>query len=114
MGRTDELPDAAHSADAFQALDQAATRDWVWHAVKRLSPSLQTVTLLRYFTGVRSYQHIASAGNAGEFAGVLRESWHPDAVVTWSDGRQVRGPRGGDVPASGQAAPGRGVPVATA
>ncbi|MBO0806163.1 MAG: sigma-70 family RNA polymerase sigma factor [Nocardiopsaceae bacterium] len=59
--RIDELPDASPGADAFQAFDQGATRDWVWHAVRRLSPPLQAVTLLRYFTGVRSYEHIASA-----------------------------------------------------
>jgi RNA polymerase sigma-70 factor (ECF subfamily) len=142
--RIDDLPSADRMTDADQALDQLATRDWVWHAIQRLSPPLQVVTLLRYFTDVRSYEHIASAcgipvgtvrsrlsqargilarelmatrhsfpddasgftrvcrqeaegvvaaGNSGEFAGVLRGSWHPDAVVTWSDGRQVHGIR---------------------
>lgn len=142
--RIDDLLPAAPVADADQALDRLATRDWVWNAIQRLSPPLQAVTLLRYFTDVRSYEHIASAcgipvgtvrsrlsqargilarelmatrhvfpddasgftrvcrqeaehvvaaGNTGEFAGVLRDSWHADAVATWSDGREVHGVR---------------------
>jgi RNA polymerase sigma-70 factor (ECF subfamily) len=59
--RLDDLPSADWIADADRTLDRVATRDWVWHAIRRLSPPLQTVVLLRYFTGVRSYQHIASA-----------------------------------------------------
>jgi len=142
--RIDDLLPVGRDAGAEQLIDQTATRDWVWHAIRRLSPPLQEVTLLRYFTGVRSYDHIASAcgvpvgtvrsrlsqargilardllatrdtfpddasgfsraarlqaehavaaGNSGEFAGFLRESWHPDATASWSDGRQVRGVR---------------------
>jgi RNA polymerase sigma-70 factor (ECF subfamily) len=137
-----DLPGAVRAAGAEQAAEQAATRDWVWHAIGALSPPLQAVTLLRYFTGVRSYAHIAAAcgvpvgtvrsrlsqarailarellasrdsfpddasgasraarqeaehavaaGNSGEFASVLRDSWHPGATASWTDGRQVRG-----------------------
>lgn len=142
VGGADDLP--IRVTDPDQALDRLATRDWVWTAIRRLSPPLQTVTLLRYFTGVRSYAHIASAcgipvgtvrsrlsqargilarellatrhalpddasgftrdcrqeaehaiaaGNTGEFAAVLQDRWHDDAVATWSDGRQVHGVR---------------------
>jgi RNA polymerase sigma-70 factor (ECF subfamily) len=38
-------------------------------------------------------EHVIAAGNAGEFADALRDRWHPDAVVTWNDGRQVHGVR---------------------
>ncbi|WP_198044225.1 RNA polymerase sigma factor [Actinoalloteichus sp. GBA129-24] len=139
----DEPPSV--STDPHQALDRAAARDWVWHAIQRLSPPLQEVTFLRYFTAARSYQDVALAcgvpmgtvrsrlnqartvllrelsatehtfpddasafararrheaeytiasGNAGEFASVLRDRWHPDATASWTDGRQVHGIRG--------------------
>jgi RNA polymerase sigma-70 factor (ECF subfamily) len=34
-------------------------RDWVWHAIEELSPNLRLVTMLRYFTEVTAYEHIA-------------------------------------------------------
>ncbi|MEO3821465.1 sigma-70 family RNA polymerase sigma factor [Plantactinospora sp. B24E8] len=40
-------------------LEATALRDWVWHAVGELSEPLRLVTLLRYFTGVTSYEQIA-------------------------------------------------------
>lgn len=59
--RIEELLPEDQLADPDRVLDRLATRDWVWHAVRRLSPPLQAVALLRYFTGVRSYAHIAAA-----------------------------------------------------
>lgn len=49
----------AAAADPAQLLDDRATRDWVWQALERLSPTLRIVVLLRYFTGFNSYDTIA-------------------------------------------------------
>jgi RNA polymerase sigma-70 factor (ECF subfamily) len=46
--------------DPAQALDRHALRDWVWSALEDLSPGLRLVTMLRYFTGVTSYEDIAA------------------------------------------------------
>ncbi|MEU8656232.1 RNA polymerase sigma factor [Actinoplanes philippinensis] len=40
-------------------LDRYADRDWVRHAMARLSPALRPVTMLRYFTERNSYERIA-------------------------------------------------------
>ncbi|WP_306204622.1 RNA polymerase sigma factor [Actinoplanes sp. RD1] len=42
-----------------EVLDQSYARDWVRHAVGRLSLPLREVTLLRYFTDYTSYRQIA-------------------------------------------------------
>ncbi|SNS89935.1 RNA polymerase sigma-70 factor, ECF subfamily [Asanoa hainanensis] len=47
--------------DPAELLEQHAARDWVWHALDGLSPSLRLVVMLRHFTGVTSYQDIADA-----------------------------------------------------
>jgi RNA polymerase sigma-70 factor (ECF subfamily) len=47
--------------DPAQLLEQHATRDWVWHALERLSPPLRLVVMLRHFSGVTAYQDIADA-----------------------------------------------------
>ena len=54
MDRADSLPDPA------EVLDRHALRDWVWSALEDLSPGLRLVTMLRYFTGVTSYEDIAA------------------------------------------------------
>ncbi|SNY26078.1 RNA polymerase sigma factor [Paractinoplanes atraurantiacus] len=41
------------------ALDRDAERDWVRHAVRRLSPAVREVAVLRYFTERNSYEQIA-------------------------------------------------------
>ncbi|MEV6605336.1 sigma-70 family RNA polymerase sigma factor [Kutzneria sp. NPDC051319] len=41
-------------------LDSLASRDWIWHAVNELTPSLRQTVLLRYFTDVNSYEQIAA------------------------------------------------------
>jgi RNA polymerase sigma-70 factor, ECF subfamily len=46
--------------DPAHLLDRQALGNWMWHAVDSLSPSLQLVTMLRYFTAVTSYQQIAN------------------------------------------------------
>lgn len=43
-----------------RVLDSHASRDWIWHAVNELSPSLRQAVLLRYFTDVNSYEQIAT------------------------------------------------------
>ncbi|MBB5889163.1 RNA polymerase sigma factor [Kutzneria kofuensis] len=42
-----------------RVLDSHASRDWIWHAVNELSPTLRQAVLLRYFTDVNSYEQIA-------------------------------------------------------
>jgi RNA polymerase sigma factor (sigma-70 family) len=42
-----------------EALERAGSRDWVWHAVTRLSAPIREVVLLRYFTRFSSYDQIA-------------------------------------------------------
>jgi RNA polymerase sigma-70 factor (ECF subfamily) len=58
----DPLPVSAliEMADPALLLEDHAARDWVWHALGQLSEPLQVVTLLRYFTGVRTYEQIAA------------------------------------------------------
>ncbi|GAA0937645.1 sigma-70 family RNA polymerase sigma factor [Kribbella koreensis] len=46
--------------DPAQLLEQHASRDWVWHALERLSPPLRLVVMLRHFSGVTAYQDIAA------------------------------------------------------
>ncbi|MBV2353331.1 sigma-70 family RNA polymerase sigma factor [Streptomyces sp. J2-1] len=43
-----------------EVLDRHALRDWIWHAVSELPEPLQLTLMLRHFTGVTSYEHIAS------------------------------------------------------
>ncbi|MEU8082268.1 sigma-70 family RNA polymerase sigma factor [Micromonospora sp. NPDC049101] len=43
-----------------EALDRAAMRDWVWHAIGQLSEPDRLVTLLRYFSDASSYEQIAA------------------------------------------------------
>jgi RNA polymerase sigma-70 factor (ECF subfamily) len=58
----DRLPSPRLSVAADPALlmEDHAARDWVWHAVEQLSEPLRVVTLLRYFTGVRTYDQIGA------------------------------------------------------
>jgi RNA polymerase sigma factor (sigma-70 family) len=50
---------ASELDDPFARIERSATRDWVWHGLRQLSPAAQTVALLRYFTGNNSYEQIA-------------------------------------------------------
>lgn len=47
-------------SDPALLIEAHAARDWVWHAVEQLSEPLRLVTLLRYFTSVRSYDQIGA------------------------------------------------------
>ncbi|QUQ63012.1 RNA polymerase sigma factor [Kutzneria sp. CA-103260] len=42
-----------------RVLDSHASRDWIWHSIDELSPTLRQTVLLRYFTDVNSYEQIA-------------------------------------------------------
>jgi RNA polymerase sigma-70 factor (ECF subfamily) len=44
-----------------QVVEKHALRDWIWHAVGELSEPLQLTLMLRYFSGVTSYEQIAGA-----------------------------------------------------
>ena len=59
---TDRLPVSrpGEAADPAALLEDHAARDWVWHAVEQLSEPLRVVTLLRYFTGVMTYEQIGA------------------------------------------------------
>ncbi|MFD0730797.1 RNA polymerase sigma factor [Planotetraspora mira] len=52
-------PPPRGESDLERLLDRYAMRDWVWHAVGELSPDLRLVMMLRYFTEVTAYEHIA-------------------------------------------------------
>jgi RNA polymerase sigma factor (sigma-70 family) len=54
------VPSVAEAADPAVLLEDHAARDWVWHAVEQLSEPLRLVTLLRYFTGVTTYEQIGA------------------------------------------------------
>jgi RNA polymerase sigma-70 factor (ECF subfamily) len=45
--------------EAEDAVERRSDRDWVRHALVRLSPALRPVTMLRYFTERNSYERIA-------------------------------------------------------
>ncbi|MEU2133213.1 sigma-70 family RNA polymerase sigma factor [Streptomyces sp. NPDC018352] len=40
-------------------IEQHAMRDWIWGAMEQLQPQLRLVLILRYFSGITSYQEIA-------------------------------------------------------
>jgi RNA polymerase sigma factor (sigma-70 family) len=44
-----------------QAVEEHALRDWIWQAMGELSDGLQLTLMLRYFSGVTSYERIAAA-----------------------------------------------------
>jgi RNA polymerase sigma factor (sigma-70 family) len=44
-----------------RVVETHALRDWVWTAMGELSPSLRLVLMLRHFSGVTAYEHIAQA-----------------------------------------------------
>jgi RNA polymerase sigma-70 factor (ECF subfamily) len=52
------LPSADPRPD--ELIDRHQMRDWVWHAIDELSPSLRVVTMLRYFSDLSSYEQIAA------------------------------------------------------
>ncbi|MEV6643752.1 sigma-70 family RNA polymerase sigma factor [Amycolatopsis sp. NPDC051371] len=51
----------ADPATPERILDDHVSRDWIWHAIDRLSPALREVVLLRHFSDVTSYEQIAAA-----------------------------------------------------
>ena len=58
----DELPGLPSAEpDPAQLLEDCALRDWVWQGIGELSAPLRLVVMLRYFTGLTSYQEIAAA-----------------------------------------------------
>lgn len=50
-------PEVEHDPAAL--FDQHGMRDWIWCAIEQLSPALRLVTILRYFTGISTYQEIS-------------------------------------------------------
>ncbi len=58
----DPLPaySLAEAADPAVLLEDHAAWDWAWHAVEQLSEPLRVVTLLRYFTGLTTYEQIGA------------------------------------------------------
>jgi RNA polymerase sigma-70 factor (ECF subfamily) len=70
------LPTAEPSPDRL--LDQHGLRDWIWQALESLSEPLQLVVLLRYFSGITSYDQIA--GLCGIPIGTVRSRLHQARV----------------------------------
>lgn len=56
----DGLLTTGEGPSPVEVLEEHALRDWVQHAVGQLPPPLRVVTLLRYFSGVTTYEHIAA------------------------------------------------------
>jgi RNA polymerase sigma factor (sigma-70 family) len=52
--------DATQVTGPEEALEKSALRDWVWHAIGELSEADRLVMVLRHFSNVTSYQHIAA------------------------------------------------------
>ncbi|WP_200876395.1 RNA polymerase sigma factor [Amycolatopsis rifamycinica] len=51
----------ADPATPERILEDHVSRDWIGHAIDRLSPALRQVVLLRHFSDVTSYDQIAAA-----------------------------------------------------
>jgi RNA polymerase sigma-70 factor (ECF subfamily) len=51
---------ASELDDPVAAIERSALRDWIWHGVRQLSPAVQPVAMLRYFTETNSYEQIAT------------------------------------------------------
>ncbi|MFI5844184.1 sigma-70 family RNA polymerase sigma factor [Catenuloplanes sp. NPDC051500] len=67
-------PPASGPGNPEELLERQALRDWVAHAVGRLSAPLRTVTLLRYFSTVHTYDDIAAI--CGVPSGTVRRRLH--------------------------------------
>ena len=46
--------------DPVAGVERCADRDWIWHALRSLSPAVQTVAMLRYFAERNSYEQISA------------------------------------------------------
>lgn len=55
----DALTPPMNIADPAMVLEGHAMRDWIWRAIEDLPADQRLVTMLRYFTRVTSYEHIA-------------------------------------------------------
>lgn len=76
---TGYLAPTGPASDAAEFLPEAilerhALRDWLWQAIEALSEPLQLVVLLRYFSGVFSYEEMA--GLCGVPVGTVRSRLH--------------------------------------
>ncbi|MEU5786070.1 RNA polymerase sigma factor [Micromonospora lupini] len=53
-----DLP-ASANGDPVASIERMAQRDWIWHGLRQLTPTTQTVAMLRYFSDNNSYEQIA-------------------------------------------------------
>ncbi|GAA2654998.1 RNA polymerase sigma factor [Paractinoplanes durhamensis] len=51
---------ASAEDDPVTCIERSAQRDWIWHALRQLTPATQTVAMLRYFTENNSYEQIST------------------------------------------------------
>ncbi|GAA2675701.1 RNA polymerase sigma factor [Actinoplanes palleronii] len=51
---------ASAEDDPVTRIERSAQRDWIWHALRQLTPAAQIVAMLRYFTENNSYDQIAA------------------------------------------------------
>ena len=50
---------ASELDDPVECIERSAAREWIWHGLQQLSPAVQPVAMLRYFTENNSYEQIA-------------------------------------------------------
>ncbi len=51
---------ASELDDPGACIERSAQRDWIWHGMRQLTPAVQPVAMLRYFTEANSYEQIAA------------------------------------------------------
>jgi RNA polymerase sigma factor (sigma-70 family) len=74
------------SLDPERLLEGHAMRDWVWRAIEDLPAEQRLITMLRYFTDVTSYEHIAQvcgipAGTVGSRLNRARVNLHEALIA---------------------------------
>lgn len=96
------VPGVAEGADPAVVLENHAARDWVWHAVEQLSEPLRLVTLLRYFTGVMTYEQIGAVceipvgtvrSRLSKARSALARHLHESAAQAHADARTITAAR---------------------
>jgi RNA polymerase sigma factor (sigma-70 family) len=65
---------ASRDLDPARLTEGHALADWLWHAVGRLPPEQQVVTMLRHFSTVTAYEQIAEV--CGTPVGTVRSRLH--------------------------------------
>jgi RNA polymerase sigma factor (sigma-70 family) len=59
-GLADQDWPATAADDPVAHIERSAQREWIWYSVRQLTPAVQPVAMLRYFTENNSYERIAA------------------------------------------------------